>query len=45
MLPGFPTRLKTDLMELFKKEVASGKRDKTLKYKVNVVVIPPFAKS
>ena len=38
MFPGFPTRLETDITGQFEKEIAEGKRNKTLKYKVNVIV-------
>lgn len=39
MFPGFPTRLKTDIMNLFKKQIEEKTRDKTQKYKVNVLVM------
>ena len=38
MFPGFPTRLKTDIVNLFSKQIKQGKRDKSQKYKVNVIV-------
>jgi len=38
MFPGFPTRLKTDILNKFALEIANKTRDKTQKYKVNVVV-------
>ncbi len=41
MFPGFPTRLKTDILNQFASEIQDKKRDKSLKYKVNVIVCPP----
>ena len=38
MFPGFPTRLKTDILKQFKKEMNEGKRSKDTKYKVSIVV-------
>eukprot|EP00826_Nyctotherus_ovalis_P058564 TRINITY_DN8059_c0_g2_i20.p3 TRINITY_DN8059_c0_g2~~TRINITY_DN8059_c0_g2_i20.p3 ORF type:complete len:120 (+),score=37.88 TRINITY_DN8059_c0_g2_i20:1061-1420(+) len=40
MFPGFPTRLKTDIMNLFKKQIEEKTRDKNQKYKVNVLDKP-----
>ena len=44
MFPGFPTRLRKDILTQFQKEIDNHTRDRTQKYKVNVMD-PPTRKN